>query len=301
MRHIRTWVLALLLLAGCHKNEKAKLGTHTKGSVLHAQPLSEFSNLYTQPVKKTMYSSYVRDTFTVFQSIPSSYNKDSAKKYPLIIMLDANAFYEPLLATLKFSTFIGDIDESFITGIGYKDFPTMDSLRNRDYTYPTAIAEYEMSVSGGADKFKNFIDKELLPDIESKYKIDTGKVILCGHSLGGYFVLYYMLKSVAENNFSVTNFVSASPSLHYNNRYLFGMEDSVAKMQKHLHAKLYISMGSHDMDDKTVQNILGSFSSQLQNHHYTGLQLQAAEYTNFGHIDAALPGFSKGLAYVFAK
>lgn len=37
----------------------------------------------------------------------------------------------------------------------------MDSLRSRDYTYPLAIPEYEMSVSGQADKFFSFIKNEL--------------------------------------------------------------------------------------------------------------------------------------------
>ena len=292
-------LFVLVMLAGCNQQEKQKTSLNTAPT--HATPLSEFSGIYTTPVKKEMYSSFVKDTFTIFQSIPSSYNKDSAKKYPLIIMLDANAFFDPLLGNLKFNTFIGDMEESVITGIGYKDFPTMDSLRNRDYTYPTAIPEYEMTVSGGAEKFKRFIDSELLPQVTTQYKIDDQKIILCGHSLGGYFVLYYMLRSAAENKFSITNFVSASPSLHYNNRYLFGMEDSISKIQKALPAKLYISMGSKDMEDKSVQDILGSYGRQLQTHHYKGLQLQTEEYTNFGHIDAALPGFAKGLAYIFAK
>jgi predicted alpha/beta superfamily hydrolase len=299
MQHTCTLLFVLVLLAGCSQEKARKISL--KATPTHTGPLSEFSTIYTAPVKRAMYSSNVKDSFTIFQSIPSSYNKDSAKQYPLVILLDANAFFEPLLGNLKFNTFIGDMDESIITGIGYKDFPTMDSLRNRDYTYPAAIPEYEMSVSGGADKFKKFIDEELLPEIKAEYKIDSQKIILCGHSLGGYFVLYYMLTAAGENKLSITNFVSASPSLHYNNRYMFGMETSVFKIQKSLPAKLYISMGSKDMEDKSVQNILGSFAQQMKNHHYADLQLQADEYSSFGHIDAALPGFAKGLSYVFAK
>jgi predicted alpha/beta superfamily hydrolase len=211
-----------------------------------------------------MYSTFIKDTFTIFQSVPSDYNNDSAKKYPLIILPDADAFFEPLLGITKFTTGIGDMEESIKTGVGYKDLPSMDSIRSRDYTYPTAIPEYEMALSGGADKFKDFIDKELLPQIKTDYKIDSQKIILCGHLLSGYFVLYYLLKSAGENKFSISNFVSASPSLHYNHRYIFEMEDSISKIQKVLPAKLYVSMGSRDMD-------------------------------------ASLPGFTKGLTFVFAK
>lgn len=102
-----------------------------------------------------------------------------------------------------------------------------------------------------AENFKHFIDKELLPKIKTDYKTGNHEIILCGRSLGGYFVLYYMLKSATENTFSITNFVSASPGMHYNNRYIFGMEDSLSKTQKALPAKLYI--GSREMDDKETK------------------------------------------------
>ena len=140
-----------------------------------------------------------------------------------------------------------------------------------------------------------------MPKIEKEFKIDAQKIILCGHSLGGYFVLYYVLKSSEENSFHVTNFVSASPSFHYNHRYLFLMEDSVSAIRNAIPAKLYISMGSKDMADKDSKGILSAFQEQMTAHHYAGLKVQADEFSNFGHLDAALPGFSKGISFIFAK
>lgn len=294
MHKLYLLLFALILFASCTQPKKDAGKTTTS-----SDSLTEFSTVYTAPVKSTVYSTNVKDSFTIFQSIPSAYNKDSAKKYPLVILLDANAFFEPMLANAKFNTFIGDMDECVITGVGYKNFPTLDSVRSRDYTYPVALPEYEMQLSGGAVNFKNFLDKELIPQVEKQYKIDTQKIILCGHSLGGYFTLFYILKSAQENSFVINHFVSASPSLFYNNRWLFKLEDSIAAVQKSLPAKLYISMGSKDMEDSTVKNILGDFAGQLNKHHYNGLMLKADEYSNFGHIDAALPGFAKGLKFMF--
>ena len=291
-------MLFIIIYSSC------KTKNHTTDHVVttvNSDSLTEFSTIYLKPVKTRLYSASVNDSFSIFQSIPSDYNKDSAKKYPLIILLDANIYFEPMLSQAKLLTGIGNIEECIVTGIGYKDLPSMDSVRSRDYTFPKAIPEYEMALSGGADRFKYFIDKEFLPKIENDYKIDTQKIILCGHSLGGYFVLYYLLKSAGEKKFSITNFVSASPSLHYNHRFIFQMEDSISLMEKLLPAKLYISMGSRDMGDKESKGILNAFAQQLNNHHYTGMQVQSDEYSNFGHLDAALPGFSKGLTFVFSK
>jgi len=297
MHKLYTPLFIALLFAACTQPQKSenKTLTNTQDS------LTELSKVYTTPEKSKLYSANVKDSFAIFKTVPSSYNKDSAKKYPLVILLDANAFFEPFTANAKFSTFIGDMDECVIAGVGYKDFPTLDSVRSRDYTYPVAIPEYEMALSGGAVNFKNFLDKELIPQLEKEYKIDTQKIILCGHSLGGYFTLFYMLRSAQENSFVIKNFVSASPSLFYNNRYLFKMADSTATLQKALPAKLYISMGSGDMEDSTSKNILWAFIGQLNKQHFKGFTMQAAEYSNFEHIDAALPGFSKGLKFMFEK
>lgn len=262
---------------------------------LPPQPLTEFSDVYTCLRPENIYSSNVDDTFKIFRAIPS----DTGKSHPLVIILDANAFFESVVTELKFNSYIGLVPNSIIVGIGYRDLMTMDSLRSRDYTYPVAIPEYEMALSGGADKMKSFIDKELLPKLSSEFNIDPGKIVLCGHSLGGYFTLYYGLRSIADNSFPIRNIVSASPSLHYNHRYLFDMEKNLKKPSTEVPLKIYVSMGSADMEDAESKGILHAFGSQVTKSKYQGLNLTEAEYSNFGHLDAAVPGIIKGLEFIF--
>lgn len=268
-------------------------GNQTKAS------LTEFSNLYTEPVTENLYSKHVADTFKIFKSFPKGYSSDTTKRYPLIILLDANAFFESAVSQLKFSSFIGEVPQAIIIGVGYKNFMTMDSLRTRDYTFPKAIAEYEMSVSGGAEKFKQFIDDELLPKLKKEHRINLEKSALCGHSLAGYFSLFYSLKSAEANSFHIKNVVSASPSLHYNHKYIFNMAKALKSVSMPM--KIYISMGSGDMADDESKGILSGFVKQVEEKKLIGLKLKEAEYTNFGHIDAAIPGFVKGLSYIYQK
>ncbi|WKZ58668.1 MAG: alpha/beta hydrolase-fold protein [Cyclobacteriaceae bacterium] len=281
---------ALILFWSCGQNEKGTTGYAEK-------PLTEFSDYYSRATAENLYSNHVGDTFKIFKSLPKGYSNESGKKYPLVIILDGNAFFESVVSEMKFNTFIGLIPKSIIVGIGYKDFQTMDSLRSRNYTYPTAIPEYEMDLSGGAENFKRFIDEELIPKLTRENKIDIDKSVICGHSLAGYFTLFYGLKSIEDNSFTIRNIVSASPSLHYNHRFIFDMEEKL--MNRSAELKLYISMGTEDMADEESKGILESFEKQIQGKNYHGLKLKAAEFTNFGHIDAAIPGFIKGLTFVF--
>jgi predicted alpha/beta superfamily hydrolase len=266
-----------------------------------ASPLTEFSNYYADPLSEMMYSSNVEDSFKLFISTPGDYSPDSTEKYPLIILLDGNAFLESTVAELKFNSFIGLIPKCIVVGVGYKNFMAMDSLRSRDYTWPTAIPEYEMTLSGGADKFKKFIDDELMPRMITSYRIDINRSVICGHSLGGYFTLFYGLKSMEENRFSIKNMVSASPSLHYNHRFLFAMEKNLAKPGGAVPLNFYVSMGSEDMNDEESKGILDAFEKQIKDSNYKSFRFRKAEYSNFGHIDAAVPGFIKGLTYVFQE
>ena len=282
--------LFLIPLISCNHNDHVVKGEMKFG-------LTEFSDYYTEPTAEKMYSNSVSDTFRIFKSFPKDYDKDSTKKYPLIIILDGNAYIESVVAEMKFNAFIGMIPNAILIGVGYKDFPTMDSLRIRDYTFPIGLPEYEMTVSGGADKFKKFIDEELLLKLNQQYRVDLDKSVLCGHSLGGYFSLYYLFKSIEEDRYSIKNIVSASPSLHYNHRYIFDMEKNLKATEAPL--RVYISMGSEEMTDDESKGILDKFESQILKKKYIGLKLRKAEYTNFGHMDAAIPGFIKGLAYVF--
>ncbi len=287
-----TALAVVFILISCGENEKTRNVDNS---------LTEFSNYYSDPISEKMYSQQVQDTFKLFKATPGGYSNDSTRKYPLIIILDANAFFESTVSELKFSTFTGLIPKSIVIGVGYKDFQTMDSLRSRDYTYPTAIPEYEMTLSGGAKKFKRFVDEELIPKLTREYKIDIDRSVICGHSLGGYFTLYYGLKSIEENSFTIKNIVSASPSLDYNLRYLFEMERNFSKPTNDVPLNFYISMGSEDMADGESKGILDSFEKQISDRNYKGLRIKKAEYSNFGHIDAAIPGFIKGLAYLFEK
>lgn len=167
-----------------------------------------------------MYSKNVSDSFTIFVKLPNDYKEQQNEKYPVVYLLDANLYFDIIATTLNKYSDVGLAPSVILVGIGYKDFPTMDSLRNRDDTYPTAIPEYEMSISGGADKFLAFINNELVPKIDKEFKADTSKRVLMGHSLGGYFTSYTFLQDLLGKSKSFSSYIAASPSIHYNKYYL---------------------------------------------------------------------------------
>lgn len=253
-------------------------------------------------ITKALYSESVADSFYVFVSLPDSYSAASKQQYPVVYLLDANLYFDIIATTLRKYSEVGLAPEVILVGIGYKDFQLMDSLRNRDYTYPLAIPEYEMSVSGGADKFLAFISSKLIPFVDQAYHSDSTNRVLMGHSLGGYFTMYALLQHLSGKNNSFTSYIAASPSFHYNNYYLLNQFANLLP-PKPTHSKIhsYISFGgleeSAANDPGTIRqsDLIRQLSDKLSAEQ---VNFKADIYSNLDHMDTQLPTFIKGLQLV---
>jgi len=253
-------------------------------------------------VHEQLYSKTVADTFSIAISLPEGYDPNGKEKYPVVYLLDANLYFDIAATSYKKYAEIGLTKPVILVGIGYKGLAEMDSLRSRDYTYPKALPEYEMAVSGGANRFLSFLDTELLPHIDQNYKTDTNKRILMGHSLGGYCTAYALLQQLKNINTVFTGFIAASPSLHYNNYYLFS---ELKKLQQAEHGpvlKAYFTHGGlEDNEDDNEPGLLKSNEEAALLNTYLGDQENVAfkldTYSGLGHMDTPVPTFIKGLQW----
>ena len=227
MKKIIQTIVLLLLLNGCDNSVNKKVDTDKKVTV-------------DSPTK--FYSRTVNDTLSIFISLPADYDSKKNIKYPVIYLLDANLYFDIVAATLKKYSEVGMLSPAILVGIGYKDFQTMDSLRSRDFTFPVAITDYEMSVSGKADKFLSFINTELVPDIDTKFSVDKNSRVLVGHSLGGYFTIYALYQNLLNKNNIFSGYVAASPSTYYNHNYILNELEKLSS-DNQSQIKTYITFG----------------------------------------------------------
>ncbi len=250
--------------------------------------------------KSKFYSKAVNDTFDISISLPNDYNSAANEKYPIVYLLDANLYFDIAAAIFKNYSEVGLLPPAILIGIGYKDLQSMDSLRNRDFTFPIAIPEYEMSISGGADKFLSFIINELIPDNDSKYRVDKSKRILIGHSLGGYFTLYAMQQNLLHKNSLIHGYIAASPSTDYNHNYILKEFEKLTS-DNQINIKSYISFGGledEEEDDSTLlksNTVLLSLSKSLKENNK--ISFKGDIYSNLLHMDTSLPTFVKGLQW----
>lgn len=243
---------------------------------------------------KILFSERVKDSFSIFISLPKDYGKKQ-QTLPVIYLLDANVYFDIVANTMAENK-----TNAILVGIGYSDFIKMDSLRERDYTFPKASSQDSLPISGGADKFLAFIKEELIPYVDGNYTTDTNKRTIMGHSLGGYFVLYALKEELIKNQTDITHFVAASPSLDYCDNYLMKEFKHTAIDSSPILKIVSVSFGGkEDSEDGGTATIgidnFNSFCKLLSEKNTSNIKLKKEIYPTFRHMETAIPTFSSAL------
>lgn len=179
--------------------------------------------------------------------------KNVARYDRVVFMVDANAQF-PILLNSYAKIYANGAKQNakavpklsktvLIVGIGYDSPLAYDTKRRtRDLT-PAASGE-EYANGGGATEFYDFVKDELFPLVEKKYSTAKSDKIYFGHSFGGLFGIYALLRD--DGIFD--EFFIASPSLWWGESQLIRDTLDEGKLRSNLKAKFIILVaGSREM------------------------------------------------------
>lgn len=159
----------------------------------------------------TIDSKKVGEIRTINVWTPSEY-KPSTDSLPVIYMADGGIKEDfPHIAnTLAKLIKEKKIEPIILVGIE-------NTQRRRDLTGPTEVeTDKEIApVVGGSENFRAFINDELFPEIDKRYRTSNKKGIL-GESLSGLFVMETLFLKPEMFDY----YIAFDPSLWWNNHYL---------------------------------------------------------------------------------
>lgn len=127
--------------------------------------------------------------------LPPSYPESPERRYPILYMPDGDYSFGMAVDVVRYLIQGKHVPEMIVVAVGYgSDRPPAEggqNMRSRD------LAPYvtDMTPEPRADLFRLFLEQELLPLIESTYRVDPDLRAFYGFSLGGLFGLYVMLHS----------------------------------------------------------------------------------------------------------
>ncbi|MEP6712777.1 MAG: alpha/beta hydrolase-fold protein [Ferruginibacter sp.] len=258
------------------QNDKAKLANSQEPFVLG--------------VIDKIQSAELNETRTVNIYLPEGYSPDSAIIYPVIYLLDGsvNEDFIHVVGIVQFLTMIEVMPKSIVVGIANVD-------RRRDLTFPTTIAQdkKDYPTTGSSAKFMKFIEKELQPFIQKKYKVNNSKTII-GQSLGGLFATEVLLK----NPGLFDNYIIVSPSLWWDNESLLTAAPKLWKKQTGKKNKIYISVGS---EGKQMEDDARNLSKILETPGGNNLQISFVSLPAENHLTILHNSVYKAFQILYAK
>ncbi len=182
--------------------------------------------------------------------LPDGYNKNDQVKYPVIYLLDGSADEDfiHVVGLVQFNNFswINRVPKSIVVGIATVD-------RRRDFTYPTTIEadKKRYLTAGKSENFIAFIEQELQPFIEKKYKTTASKTII-GQSLGGLLATEILLKKPTLFN----KYIIISPSLWWDNASLLKQSSEILQDTFNQETDIYIGVGKEGLTSGDIPRVM---------------------------------------------
>jgi uncharacterized protein len=262
------------------------------GFIISIAWFASFAQDLTPPVPQRLvvHSNVLNEDRVIWVRMPAA-AKGNKERYAVLYMTDGGTNVNEIGSTIDFLADTNFMPPLIVVGITNTDrvrdlTPSHGGVKHSDGTvepFPT---------SGGADKFLDFIQTELVPEIDKRYATYPYR-ILVGHSLGGLFAIHAMM--ARHDLFSA--YIASSPSLWWDDfRTLHQAQEFLAR-QKEFKKTLFFSLGneSGNMDEGFAQ-MQKTVSAGLPK----GFVAASAHYREEKHSSTELLSHYAGLRMIFA-
>jgi predicted alpha/beta superfamily hydrolase len=158
---------------------------------------------------ETIWSEVLRESRPLQIHVPRAHDERRVA-CPVIYVLDGAGNFVHTVAAAQFLAEAGRIPESIVVAI-----PNVDRARDLTPNLPGCGDD-----CGRGDRFFEFLTKELIPWVESRYRTAPFRV-LTGHSRGGLYALHTLLNQSEAFN----AYVAMSPALWWNDEAVLAGAD----------------------------------------------------------------------------
>src|SRR5450631_771497 len=191
---------------------------------------------------EVIYSKLLKEKRTIWVHLPRSANDPlfKSQRYPVLYLLDGDAHFSSVTGMIQqFSEINGNslCPEMIVVGI-----PNTD--RTRDLTPSHTNINFSgdstgVNTSGGGEIFTSFIEKELIPHMDSLYPTAPYRVFV-GHSLGGLTVMNTLLHHPQLFN----AYLAIDPSMWWDKQRLLHQTEPILMQEKFNGKTLFLGIAN---------------------------------------------------------
>ena len=227
---------------------------------------------------------------TILVRVPPGYETNK-QRYPVLYMTDGNAHIGHTSSTVEFLAQNGRMSELIVVGITNTDRTRDLSPTHVTTTVAGGNSALQFPTSGGADKFLKFIETELIPDIEKRYRVQPYR-ILAGHSLGGLFTIHAMVSRPEL----FQSYVAVSPALQWDNQVAVKRAEDFFKARKEFQATLFMSLGH---EPGPIEDGFHQLKQVLEKNQAKGFEWEAQVLDDEDHGSVVLRSHYLGMRKVY--
>ncbi len=221
----------------------------------------------------TIESKFINETRTITVQLPKSYYETTTQNYSVLYVLDARLHQRNTNFIHNFLAEKGHISESILVFI--------HDTGNRSRDYNTFFRDTE-TINEGADHFLNFLEKETIPFVESKYRASNYRM-LSGHSNGGLFVIHSLIK---RPDLFRARFAFSASSHHIPKQRALLKEFLIN--HKDLHSYFYMNVGGSEFYKQ--QDSYNEIKQLFQDYAAEGLRFDFDHHDADGHQSSPFIG-----------
>jgi hypothetical protein len=217
---------------------------------------------------------------TLLVSVPDGYAA-SKVRYPVLYLTDAETQFTHTSATAAFLARTGFMPGVIVVGIVNTD-------RNRDLT-PSRDPQF--ATSGGADRFLDFLETELVPFVEARYRTAPYR-IYAGHSAGGNFAFHAMRTRPGL----FQGVIAVSPWLVWDKRKGLAPLTAFLAGDGVKTRALFFTSGDEGAE---MRDVLGKVSAALKSTSSKDLRWSSAHFPGEHHDSVVLPSHYAAFRMIF--
>ncbi len=212
------------------------------------------------------------------------------QRCPVVYMTDAEAQFDHTATAVEFLARSGRVPPLIVVAVGNTD-------RTRDLTPTHAPLQrpdgslVELPSGGGAERFLDFFERELIPQVEKTYRTQPYRIFM-GHSLGGLFAVHALLSR--PDLFSA--YVAVSPSLHWDKQLVVGRAREFFAGRAQLPKTLVVTLGQEDERMQRGYDALGSVLAGVTTR---GFEWTLQQFREDDHDSIVLPSHVFALRRIF--
>ncbi len=255
----------------------------------------------------SIFSKTLSESRDFWVRLPDNFQPDNDEKYAVIYLLDGFSLESTLEAV--YGNYWGHyLPHMILVGVSNRSNRTRDLTTSQIKMRRGSAMDSE---TGGAETFTKFMEKELIPYIDSKYPTMNYRTLI-GHSYAGLFTINMLV----NHKHLFQNYIAIDPSLDWDDQKLLKQAKQKLSTESYEGKSLFVSLAAEQLhmwnEEINMENIMDDsseftlfarsiieFSNYTKSQKQNGLNFSWKVYNEDLHGTVPLPSIRDGLIFLF--